>query len=266
MSSRVKVQPVKATKAEKTEEAEVIDKAPKASKAEKAPKAEAAKVEAKAEPVEKTDKKKSSSKKEEEPKEVPVVTEAVSEEAAEENVEEESIDKKLLRIMAQQLNIKKAIDDLMQDSKKLYKQYQAEQKKVQKQLQKSTATKKQRTGPNGLDKLVPVKTAEFKNFIEKNYQQLNDKDGNPILSTLSYDDNHNLLLSRKSALQIVTAYVKHHDLQKYEDRKRIKMDKVLQKLFPDCAERKDENGNPVEENFYFYSIMGALSPHFSKDE
>ena len=245
MSTRKVQTAVKATKAE---EIEVPEKAPKA---EKAPKEEVTKKTTKSE----------------EPKE-PVAAAAV--EAPEEVVEsqeEETIESQMVKMMVSAANAQKHITSILQDMKKLHKNYLAEKKKNQKILSKSTATKKQRSGSNGLDKLVPIKTTEFRTFIEKNYQQLNDKDGNQILGTLNYDDSDgSLLLSRKSALQIVTAYVKHHNLQQYEDKKRIKMDATLKKLFPDNAERKEKDGSVVEENFYFYSIMGALSRHFNKEE
>lgn len=141
---------------------------------------------------------------------------------------------------------------ITQDTKKAEREYQIEKKRMEKALSKKGGKeKKKRTGSTGLDKQISIKTSEFRQFVEKNYQQLNDKDGNQVITELTYSDDGSLQISRKKALQFVTAYVKHHELQKYEDKKRIKMDKTLQKLFPDHSE------------FFFVSIMGGLKPHLS---
>lgn len=153
---------------------------------------------------------------------------------------------------------------ITQDTKKAEREYQLEKKRMEKAMNKKGGKeKKKRNGSTGLDKELRVKTSEFRQFVEKNYQQLNDKDGNQVITELSYNDGGDLMISRKKALQFVTAYVKHHELQQYEDKKRIKMDKTLQKLFPDHAEQKDKGKVTKEENFSFVSIMGALSPHLS---
>ena len=153
---------------------------------------------------------------------------------------------------------------ITQDTKKAEREYQLEKKRMEKAMSKKGGKeKKKRNGSTGLDKELRVKTSEFRQFVEKNYQQLNDKDGNQVITELSYNDGGDLMISRKKALKFVTAYVKHHELQQYEDKKRIKMDKTLQKLFPDNAEQKDKGKVTKEENFAFVSIMGALSPHLS---
>ena len=153
---------------------------------------------------------------------------------------------------------------ITQDTKKAEREYQLEKKRMEKAISKKGGKeKKKRNGSTGLDKQLRVKTQEFRQFVEKNYQQLNDKDGNQVITELSYADDGSLQISRKKALQFVTAYVKHNDLQQYDDKKRIKMDKTLQKLFPNNAEQKEKGKVTKEENFSFVSIMGALSPHLS---
>ena len=153
---------------------------------------------------------------------------------------------------------------ITQDTKKAEREYQLERKRMEKAMSKKGGKeKKKRNGTTGLDKQLRIKTSEFRQFVEKNYQQLNDKDGNQVITELSYADDGSLQISRKKALQFVTAYVKHNDLQQYDDKKRIKMDKTLQKLFPNNAEQKEKGKVTKEENFSFVSIMGALSPHLS---
>ena len=160
----------------------------------------------------------------------------------------------------------KLAQKITQDTKKAEREYQSEKNRFTKAMNKKGGKeKKKRNGSTGLDKMQKINTPEFRQFIEKNYQQLNDKDGNQVITDLTYDDEDgSLKISRKQALKFVTAYVKHHELQQYEDKKRIKMDKTLQKLFPENVEKKDKSGKVIqEENFYFVSIMGALTPHLN---
>jgi len=244
----------KATKAEKVEKEEKVVKAEKVvkkveEKPEEKPKAEASK---KAAPP----------KKEE--------AEETTEPSKEEESEEETIGEMIDNDIALELELlykeKKSIDARIAILKRIQRNINIERKQVKKLLSKTSSAKKERSGSTGLDKMVPVQTSEFRKFVESNYQQLNDKDGNQILTTLTYDENDgSLMISRKTALKLVNAYAKHHSLQQYEDKKRIKMDKTLQKLFPNYAERKADDGSLVEENFYFCSIMGALTDHLKKD-
>lgn len=283
MSSRKVTTTVKADKAEKVEVEKPVkaDKAVKAEKVDKTTKADTApataptKVEkptktekTETETTEKVSKKKGPTKKEEE--ETVATEEPIIEEVTESNADEsaeEIIDKHFHNLMELAVRNHKYSQTIYQEMKKLHRAYLNERKKNKKLLEKVNSTKKPRSGSNGLDKMVPVKTSEFRKFVESNYQLLNDKDGNQILTTLTYDENEgNLLISRKDALKLVNAYAKHHNLQQYEDKKRIKMDKTLQKLFPDFAERKADDGSLVEENFYFCSIMGGLTRHLNKDE
>ena len=49
-----------------------------------------------------------------------------------------------------------------------------------------------------------------------------------------------------------------NELQKYDDKKRIKMDVELSKLFPELTEQKDKKGKVTqEENCYFHTLMGG---------
>jgi len=145
------------------------------------------------------------------------------------------------------------------DLKKLIREIQIERKNAEKGKKKKE--KKPRNGSTGLDNEVKVKTADFRQFIEKNYQQLKDSDDNQIVSELKYDSDGSLLISRKKAHRFINAYVKLQKL-KYEDNgRRIHMDKTLQKLFPDYAEKKEKGAVVREENFYFTTVMAAISPH-----
>jgi hypothetical protein len=146
-----------------------------------------------------------------------------------------------------------------QDFKKLIREIQNERKKAEKGVKRKG--KKPRNGSTGLDNEVKVKTAEFRQVIEKFYQQIKDSQGNQILSELKYDSDGLLLISRKQAHQFINAYVKLNKL-KYEDNgRRIHMDKTLQKLFPDYAEKKEKGVVVREENFYFTTVMAAISSH-----
>lgn len=250
----------KSEKIVKAEKAEKVEKPEKATKAEKVVKAE--KVQEEPKPEEKVSKKKVIPKEEEEI--VSSTEEPVVEEETEEESIEDVIDKHFATLFELAARTKKYSETIVAEMKKLQKNYNIERKKNKKIISKSTSAKKQRSGSKGLDKLVKVKTADFRTFVEKNHQQLNDKNGNQILTTLIYDENDgSLMISRKVALKLLTSYAKQHELQKYEDRKRIKMDKTLQKLFPNHAERKADDGSVVEENFYFCSIMGALTDHLN---
>ena len=150
------------------------------------------------------------------------------------------------------------------DLKKLVREIQLERKKAEKGGKKKE--KKPRNGSTGLDNDVRVSTSDFRQFIEKHYQQVKDSEDKQILNELKYDTDGSLVISRKKAHQFVNAYVKLHKL-KYEDNgRRIRMDKTLQKLFPDYAEKKEKGVVVKEENFFFTSVMGAISAHLEKKE
>ena len=111
---------------------------------------------------------------------------------------------------------------------------------------------------------TPITNAEFKAFVENNYEALNNKDGQQILTELSYDDNKRLTVSRENCLRLVNSYVRQNSLQKYEDKKRIQMDATLQGLFPELAEVKTGKKVTQEENCYFHTLMGGISRHLKE--
>jgi SWIB/MDM2 domain len=148
-----------------------------------------------------------------------------------------------------------------QDLKKLVREIGVERKNAQKGKKKKE--KKVRNGTTGLDNQLKVTTSEFRQFIEKNYQQLKDSEDNQIVSELKYDSDGSLLISRKQAHKFVNSYVKLHKLQYEDNGKRIHMDKTLQKLFPENVEKKEKGVVIKEENFYFTSVMLAISTHLA---
>ena len=117
-----------------------------------------------------------------------------------------------------------------QDLKKLTREIQIERKKAEKGNGKKKE-KKVRNGTTGLDNELKVITSDFRQFVEKNYQQLKDSDGNQIVNELKYDSDGSLLISRKQAHKFVNSYVKLHKLQYEDNGKRIHLDKKFQKLF-----------------------------------
>ena len=149
-----------------------------------------------------------------------------------------------------------------QDLKKLTREIQIERKKAEKGNGKKKE-KKVRNGTTGLDNELKVITSDFRQFVEKNYQQLKDSDGNQIVSELKYDSDGSLLISRKQAHKFVNSYVKLHKLQYEDNGKRIHLDKTFQKLFPENAEKKEKGVVVREEDFYFTSVMKAISPHLA---
>jgi hypothetical protein len=150
-----------------------------------------------------------------------------------------------------------------QDLKKLVREIQLERKNAEKGKKKKE--KKPRNGSTGLDNEVKVITSDFRQFVEKNYQQIKDKDDKLIFDELKYDSDGSLVISRKKAHQFVNAYVKLNKLPCEGNRRKIRMDKTLQKLFPDYAEKKEKGTVVREENFLFTSVMGAISSHLEKN-
>jgi hypothetical protein len=148
-----------------------------------------------------------------------------------------------------------------QDLKKLVREIQIERKKAEKGGKKKE--KKVRNGTTGLDNELKVITSVFRQFVEMNYQQLKDSDDNQIVNELKYDSDGSLLISRKMAHKFVNSYVKLHKLQYEDNGRRIHMDKTLQKLFPENTEKKEKGVVTREENFYFTSVMKAISPHLA---
>ena len=92
---------------------------------------------------------------------------------------------------------------------------------------------------------------------------MKDSDENQIVSELKYDSDGSLLISRKMAHKFVNSYVKLNKLQYEDNGRRIHMDKTLQKLFPENAEKKEKGVVTREENFFFTSVMKAISSHLA---
>jgi hypothetical protein len=172
-----------------------------------------------------------------------------------------AIDGLIIELTENIATMKELTSRSQQDLKRLVREIQIERKKAEKGGKKKE--KQIRKGTTGLDNELKVVTADFRTFIEKNYQQLKDSDDNQIVSELKYDSDGSLLISRKMAHKFVNSYVKLHKLQYEDNGRRIHMDKVLQKLFPDNTEKKDKGIVTREENFYFTSVMKAISPHLA---
>jgi len=201
----------------------------------------------------------------EQPAEVKIEKKQNESESEVENDKEEvnAVDALVAELTENIVTMKELTSRSQSDLKKLIREIQIERKNAEKGKKKKE--KKPRNGSTGLDNEVKVKTADFRQFIEKNYQQLKDSDDNQIVSELKYDSDGSLLISRKKAHQFINAYVKSQKL-KYEDNgRRIHMDKTLQKLFPDYAEKKEKGTVVKEENFFFTSVMGAISAHLEKN-
>jgi len=172
-----------------------------------------------------------------------------------------AIDALVIELTENIATMKELTSRSQQDLKKLIREIQIERKKAEKGGRKKE--KKIRNGTTGLDNELKVNTPDFRQFVEKNYQQLKDSDDNQIVSELKYDSDGSLLISRKMAHKFVNSYVKMHKLQYEDNGRRIHMDKTLQKLFPENAEKKEKGAVVREENFYFTSVMKAISPHLA---
>jgi len=160
--------------------------------------------------------------------------------------------------MAKMLNA--VILKLNKRCKELQRRVTAKERRLKRLEQKKLSNKK-KGGSGGLKKLQPVYTSEFRLFVESQHQCLNDRKGDIILETLDYDDEGNLLISRENCLKLVNAYVRQNELQKYDDKKRIKMDVELSKLFPELAEQKEGKKVTQAENCYFHTLMGGINRH-----
>ena len=144
-------------------------------------------------------------------------------------------------------------------------------KKIEKELNKHDIKKeknKNSKGSNGnkaLKQLRPIYTTEMTSFFQDNIA-LTDKHGEIICEQLTYESDGTLLVSRDQVLKMVTSYIRVNELQKYEDRRRIKMDTTLKELFPELVEVKSGKNITQEENCYYSTLMGAISRHFKAKE
>ena len=155
------------------------------------------------------------------------------------------------------------VQKLQKEARVLLKRVNQKEKRLEK-LESKKANKKKSNAGNQLKKLQPIYTAEFTAFVENNYESLNNKEGEQILTELSYDDNKRLTVSRENCLRLVNSYVRQNKLQGYEDRKRIMMDATLKGLFPELAEVKSGKKVTQEENCYFHTLMGGISRHLKE--
>jgi chromatin remodeling complex protein RSC6 len=196
--------------------------------------------------------------------EVKIQKKAVAESESEVETDKEevnAIDSLIIELTENIATMKELTSRSQADLKRLIREIQNERKKAEKGGKKKE--KKVRNGTTGLDNELKVVTSDFRQFVEKNYQQLKDSDDNQIVNELKYDSDGSLLISRKMAHKFVNSYVKLHKLQYEDNGRRIHMDKTLQKLFPDNAEKKEKGVVTREENFYFTSVMKAISPHLA---
>ena len=144
-------------------------------------------------------------------------------------------------------------------------------KKIEKELNKHDIKKeknKNSKGSNGnkaLKQLRPIYTTEMTSFFQNNLS-LTDKHDEIICEQLTYESDGTLLVSRDQVLKMVTSYIRVNELQKYEDKRRIKMDTTLKELFPELAEVKSGKKVTQEENCYYSTLMGAISRHFKAKE
>lgn len=144
-------------------------------------------------------------------------------------------------------------------------------KKIEKELNKHDIKKeknKNSKGSNGnkaLKTLRPIYTTEMTSFFQDNLA-LTDKHDEIICEQLTYESDGTLLVSRDQVLKMVTSYIRQNKLQKYEDKRRIKMDSTLKELFPELAEVKSGKKITQEENCYYSTLMGAISRHFKAKE
>ena len=156
----------------------------------------------------------------------------------------------------------------LQDLKKLSREIAMERKKNEKLLSKKQGKEKKPRNTDRKEPIYIITTSDARQFIEKNYQQLTNKDGNPVLTELNYNDDGNLLTTRNNFLKFVNSYIRFNKLQYEDNKKRIKLDKTLQKLFPAYVEKKDKSGKITNEEkpFLFTNVMEAINGHLQKVE
>lgn len=164
-------------------------------------------------------------------------------------------------------SIAETFNELFSQFKELQKEYIKYSKMVKKQTRKSK--KREKTTKTVEQKLRPVYTNEMKEFIENNthLEASEKKGGNLIYPEPKYDDDGNILFNNGLAMQLISAYIRVHNLQYDDQPKRIHIDNNLKKIFPNLVEQKDKSGKVIkEENCYFTTIMGEISKHFKKSE
>jgi hypothetical protein len=200
---------------------------------------------------------------------VETVVEATAEATAEategaETSEEQSIQERITSMLEMNRMMGALHSKIQKQLKSLEKDYRSFVRRYNKMEEKRKQNKK-KGGSTGLKKMIPVTTTAFKTFVEK-FHGLKDKHDNVVYTELQYDATGNLLVSREQALRLVNAYIADKKLQKYDDKKRIKMDPQLKTLFPMLCEHKDASGNVVEENCYFHTLMKGIATHLQSSK
>lgn len=205
---------------------------------------------------------------EEEIVEEPIVNSETENNGSETEIEQEVdvIQNLMDSVLKQQTIIKKIQQQMDLDLKKLVKEVVAERKKKDKLLSKKQGKEKKPRTTDRKEPICIVSTSEARQFIEKNYQQLTNKDGNPVLESLNYGEDGSLMITRKNFLRFVNSYIRFNSLQFEDNMRRIKLDKTLQKLFPQYVEKKDKSGKITNEEkpFFFTDVMKAINVHIEK--
>jgi hypothetical protein len=181
-----------------------------------------------------------------------------------ETSEEQSIQERITSMLEMNRMMGALHSKIQKQLKSLEKDYRSFVRRYNKMEEKRKQNKK-KGGSTGLKKMIPVTTTAFKTFVEK-FHGLKDKHDNVVYTELQYDATGNLLVSREQALRLVNAYIADKKLQKYDDKKRIKMDPQLKTLFPMLCEHKDASGNVVEENCYFHTLMKGIATHLQSSK
>ena len=143
---------------------------------------------------------------------------------------------------------KKVNSDLME----LRKQVKAIEKKFKKMEQKNS-TKRKVTHKS---KKYVVVNQKFQQLIEKNHSVLLNKNDVVIIENLEYNEAGKLVITRPECLQILSSYVKKHNLQDQEDRKKIKLDATLFAILPDFGKK---SGKEIVSNLEYKTLMSAIS-------
>jgi hypothetical protein len=181
-----------------------------------------------------------------------------------ETSEEQSIQERITSMLEMNRMMGALHSKIQKQLKSLEKDYRSFVRRYNKMEEKRKQNKK-KGGSTGLKKMIPVTTTTFKAFVEK-FHELKDKHENVVYAELQYDASGNLLISREQALRLVNAYIADKKLQKYDDKKRIKMDPQLKTLFPMLCEHKDTSGKVVEENCYFHTLMKGIATHLQSSK
>ena len=140
-----------------------------------------------------------------------------------------------------------SIKDILKVKKEiisLTKSLLSQTKKVEKQFNKNTTTKKKRKSTtSGFDKPIVLTTAA-KTFITKSCKgQVTDT------------------LSRRDVNKFIHTYIKDNNLQNPENRRQIKPDSHLKKILSELSKEKNKNGTVDAEQGYTYFNLQKYIKH-----